>query len=116
MLQSKLRAGQLDRQITFIQKSVSVGTANSDYITGWGIIDTVWAKKFDLPGNELVADDRITYVQKTIWTIRYRSDITVEMRLVYNGKIYEILSIIENDGSRDRWLDITANLLNTETT
>jgi len=116
MLQSKIRAGQLDRQITFISKTVTVGTANSDYINGWAIGTTVWAKKTDLPGSEVVADDRVTYVQKTVWTIRYLTGINTENRLVYNGKIYEILSITENEGSRDRFLDVTSNLLDTETT
>ena len=116
MLQSKLRAGQLDREITFITKTVTVGTANSDYINGWTNGTTVWAKKTDLPGTELVVDDRVTLVQKTTWTIRYMTGLTTQMRIVYNGKIYEILSIVENEGSRDRWLDISSNLLDTETT
>jgi SPP1 family predicted phage head-tail adaptor len=116
MLHSKLRAGQLDRQITFITPTITNGVANSDYINGWTIVTTVWAKKTDLPGNEVVVDDRVVIAQRTNWTIRYISGLTTKLRLVFNGKIYEIISIHENDGSRDRWLDISSNLLDTETT
>lgn len=116
MLQSKLRAGQLDREITFITPTITNGVANSDYINGWTTVTTVWAKKTDSPGTEIVADDRAIYVQKTTWTIRYITGLNVRMRVVFNGKIYEILSITENDGSRDRWLDVVSNLLETETT
>lgn len=116
MLQSKLRAGQLDREITFLTPVVTDGIANSDQINSWTNGDTVWARKMDSPGTEMVADDRVVLVQKTMWTIRYKSGITSRMRILYNGKIYEILSVYENDGSRDRWLDISSQLLDTETT
>jgi SPP1 family predicted phage head-tail adaptor len=116
MLQSRIRAGDLDQEITFIQPSVSVGDANSDYISGWNTVSpTDWARKVDRPGNEVVINDRPTYVQKTTWTIRYRSDITERMRIVHEGKVYEIISIHPNNSSRNRFLDIVSQLLDTET-
>jgi hypothetical protein len=33
MLQSRIRAGELDQQISFIAPVISVGDANSDYIS-----------------------------------------------------------------------------------
>ena len=117
MLQSRIRAGELDQQISFIAPVISVGDANSDYISGWNPVPpSDWARKVDKPGTELVVADRITYVQDTVWTIRYRSDITPQMRIVHDGRLYEIISIHPNNSSRDRWLDIVTQLLDTETT
>lgn len=115
MLQSKNRAGQLDKEIIIIQPTVATGTANSDRITGWTTFATVWAKKKDSPGSEQVVDDRVVYAQTTTWTIRYLSGLTQLMRIRFNGKIYEIISITD-DGSRDRWQEVVTSLLDSETT
>lgn len=117
MLQSRIRAGELDCEITFIRPNISVGDANSDYINGWNPISPGdWARKVDSPGREVVVADRPTYIQKTVWTIRYRSDINQRMRIVHEGKLYEIISIHANNSSRGRWLDIVTQLLDTEAT
>jgi SPP1 family predicted phage head-tail adaptor len=116
MLQSKLRAGQLDREITFITPTITDGVANSDFISGWTEVVTVWAKKTDLTGYEVVQDDQIRYTQPANWTIRYITGLTESMRLVYDGKIYEIHSIIPNEGSRERWLDVVTKFLINVTT
>lgn len=118
MLQSRVRPGELDRRITFIRKVLVNGVSNEDYITNWEVLPfrpQTWARKKDLRGQELVIADRLTYVQHTLYTIRYRTDITVEMRIVLDGKVYEIVAITENESSRKGYLDITANLLDTET-
>lgn len=117
MLQSKIRRGELDREITFIRKDIEDGDYNEDKLLSWVMIDTdpiVWARVVDKGGNEVVIADRITSLMKTIFTIDYREDVTRDMRVVFRGRPYEIVSITENGGSRERYLDVTGELIDTE--
>ena len=111
----KHQIGHLDREITFLQKIVTDGDSNEDKITGWEEITdaTVPAAKIENKGNELALADRVMYTQPTHFLIRYRSDITVEMRVVYDEKIYEITSTIEE--GRRRFLTVVTNLIDNET-
>lgn len=118
MLHSKIRRGELDREVTFIKKSISVGASNADSITAWVEVATdpnVFARKKDLGGQDVVQNEQIVYAQRTLWTIDYREDLTTENRLVYGGKVYEILSITDNESGRERYLDVMSSLINAET-
>jgi SPP1 family predicted phage head-tail adaptor len=117
MLQTRIRAGELDRRVTFIKAVISTPTTNEDKITGWTEVasnPTVRARKKDLPGIEVFENDRIVYKQRTVWTIRYRSDLTNQNRLVFNTKVYNILSITDNEMGRDRFTDVLTELIDTQ--
>lgn len=45
-------------------------------------------------GNEDVQNDRITSMQKMVFTIRYRSEVSVDDRFEWRGSSYNIKSII----------------------
>ena len=49
------------------------------------------------------------YSQTTHFVIRYRDDVTVEMRVVCESKVYEIISMQEE--GRKRFLTVVTNLL-----
>lgn len=122
MLQSRIRRGELDRRITFIQPVLSTGISNEDKENGWEPVDTnptQWARKKDLRGKEVMIGDQLHYIQQTIWTSDYREDITGRNRIVYNGKVYVIISITENGGdassSRHRYIDFLTEIITTET-
>lgn len=102
----------MDRRITIIEKIVTDGDSNEDKVTGWQEVDTVWARKEDLRGKEMVVADRPTFLYLTVWSIRKMSNIKADMRIVYKGQAYEIVQISEGEG-RERWLDVTTNLLDT---
>jgi SPP1 family predicted phage head-tail adaptor len=117
MLQTKVRRGELDREVYLIKPAIVDDTANAGSISGWDPVDTdylVFARKKELPGKELVVADRLTFVQTTIFTIVYRTDLTTRNRIVFNTKPYEIISIHEDD-ARGMYLHIYANVLDTET-
>jgi SPP1 family predicted phage head-tail adaptor len=117
MLQTRIRRGELDRQIYLIKPVIVDDAANAGSISNWVLVDEypqVFARKKELPGKELVVADRLTYVQMTIWTMVYRTDLTTRNRIVYNQRPYEITSIIESD-ARGMYIDIHATLLDTET-
>jgi len=117
MLQSKTRIGQLDRDVTFIQSIIIQGNSNEDKITDWEEIEnypTVSARKIENSGNTFVEADRITWSQQTTWQIRWRDDLNVRMRLVYNSQVYEILNIADLEEGRQRFLSVVTNMLDQE--
>lgn len=117
MLQSRIRRGELDREISFIRKKIGNSSYNEDKETGWEYIPTdytVAAMVKQRAGKEMVIADRLTFVSNTIFTVDYREDLDTEMRVVYKQKVYEIISISENESDRDRYLNVVASLLDTE--
>lgn len=117
MLHSKIRRGELDREVTFIRKVISTGASNADNIDSWIEVATdpnVMARKKDLQGQDVVENERLTYAQRTLWTLDYRTDITIDNRLVYGGRVYQIIAVPDNEGSRERYIDVMTNLLDAE--
>lgn len=117
MLQGKIRTGELDREITFIKEVTTRGASNQDTITSWELIDeypTVFARKTEMKGNEVVIGDQLKFIQKTVFTIRHRTDLSVKNRVVCDDKVYEIVSITEAGEMRRTWLDVVANYLDNE--
>jgi SPP1 family predicted phage head-tail adaptor len=109
--------GKLDRRITIIQAITETGDSNEDKITGWEEIElnpNLWAQKIERNGNTLVQSDRVSFSQQTNWVIRFRDDLNVRMRLVYDGQMYEILNISERKGDRLRYTDLETQFLDNE--
>lgn len=122
MLSHKEKIGSLDREIYFIQSIIEQGDSNEDKIIGWELIDYypgVMAKKIETNGTTVVVQDRVTFIQNVDWVIRFREDLNVRMRLVWDTKVYEILNISEvsggnnlySDSSRRRFSKVTSQLL-----
>lgn len=63
-------------------------------------VATVWAERQDWQGDETVANNREVGVVTTKWKIRYRADVASKM-LIYEGSVqYEILSVLDFDGTK----------------
>jgi SPP1 family predicted phage head-tail adaptor len=115
MLQTRIRRGELDREIIFLQQIVGQNTTNEDEDLGWERIDTdsaVFAKVVQKPGREMMIADRPTFVQTTLFYVDYRTDITEENRIYYNSKVYNILSVTEYESGRETYLEVAAEILN----
>jgi SPP1 family predicted phage head-tail adaptor len=111
------RVGRMDRRISFLKPIVADGDSNEDKITGWEKITTspdVWAYKQDLKGREVVVADRVQFMYLTNWTIRYRTDLKGNYRLVHGTQVYEIITIAEGEG-RGAYTDVVTNILENET-
>lgn len=108
------RVGRMDRRVSFLKKIITDGDSNEDYTEGWEKITTdpdVWAYKQDTRGREVVIADRVQYMYTTIWTIRYRTDLKADMRLVdEDGQVYEIITLGEGEGRRS-FTEVTTNIL-----
>lgn len=117
MLQGKIRRGELDRQITFIKPVYAKGGSNQDEITEWVKVanyPTVFSRRRDLAGKEMVIADQLKFVQKTEFIVVYREDVDPVNRIVFEGKVYEIISVTETE-QRKMYLQIMANYLDNET-
>jgi SPP1 family predicted phage head-tail adaptor len=117
MLQSKEKVGRLDREVIMVKPIIENGDSNEDKIIGWEQIDNyanINARKLENNGNTFLQADRITFTQQTTWVVRYRDDLNVRMRLVWDTKMYEILNIAESDEGRKRYLNIVTQFLDNE--
>lgn len=84
-------AGKLNRQIT-IQQRTQGKDAEGGITDTWSDFATVWAKVAHLSGNERRATQSGGQMleARTEFTIRYLSGITNAMRVLYEGKHYNI--------------------------
>ena len=117
MLQSSVRRGELDREVTFIKKDLSTGASNADHIDAWVEVatdPTVMARRKDMKGDVVMDNERLSYSQRVLWTVDYREDLTIENRLVYNTKVFEIIGVAENNSGRETYLDVMTHYLDNQ--
>lgn len=94
-----MRAGELNKRITFMVKSEG-GSAEGypeeqQYTPG----PSCWAGVKPITAKEIFAGNTEKTEATTLITIRYRKDIDESFVISYNGKIYEIESIVDiNEG------------------
>lgn len=91
-----MRAGLLDRLITIQQNSPSKNS-HGENIAGWSALYTnIRAQVIQKSAREYFssADHDVTEAV-TVFKIRYRSDVTTGMRVVYDSENYEIHAITE---------------------
>lgn len=114
MLSSKQDIGRFDRKVTLMQKvSVSSVSGGPKY-SGYEPIDNdsePWARWENRLGNEIVQSDQITHIQNAKVTLRYRTDLTTDMVVVKDNKMYSILSVSEDGETRRRFTVMTVEFL-----
>jgi SPP1 family predicted phage head-tail adaptor len=87
--------GRLDKKIT-IQKLVAgspqqTGSGAPD--VAWADLISVWASIEPVKGRELFAGQAFESEVTVRFRIRYRSDVTAGMRIVCDGKYYNITAV-----------------------
>lgn len=63
-------------------------------------VATVWAERQDWQGDETTANNREVGAVTTKWKIRYRTDVLSKMLIVEGSDQYEILSVLDFDGTK----------------
>ncbi len=63
-------------------------------------VATVWAEKQDWSGSEINEANRETATVTTKWKIRYRTGILPKMQVVFGSDVYEILNVLDFDGTK----------------
>jgi len=89
-----MRAGDLRRQITLQSRSTTRDTFGEPALT-WTNVATVWAAITPLSGRELELAQAMNSEISHQVQIRYRSDVTSAMRVVYQGRYFNILSVMD---------------------
>lgn len=99
-----MRAGDLDRRIRI--QSRTLPNTFGDNLETFEDEVTVWASKMDVTGRERIRGVVEVAEGTTVFRIRWRSGMTPEKRIIYNGMVYDIRHIAES--GRREGLDITA--------
>jgi SPP1 family predicted phage head-tail adaptor len=89
-----MRAGRLDRLVTLGKRTVASQDAYGEEVASWTDVQ-VWAERRDLRGDERWAAQQVVGTTACIYRIYWRSDLTVEDRLVDDGVTYDIHAIVE---------------------
>lgn len=63
-------------------------------------VATVWAAKQDWQGIETTQGEREVGSVTTKWYIRYRTDVSPEMEIVHGSDVYNVLSVLDFDGTK----------------
>lgn len=102
-----MKAGTLRERIT-IQTSTVTTDANGISTEAWTTFSTVFAAVEPLTMREYLSAAATDSKIDTRFVIRYLTGVLPTMRILYNSKYYNIISII-NVSERDRELQILAS-------
>lgn len=89
-----MMAGRLDRRI----KIHTMQVVRSDYGEDVATPDegeAVWARVQPVSGNERYISQQVMAEATTQFTIRYRAGVTPEQFIAYEGRLYDILEVLE---------------------
>ena len=114
MLKSKESIGKFDRRITLMQPISAASVSKGPVYDGWEPIDDdprPWARVKNKLGGEVIQNDEITHIQQSVFTLRYRTDLNLNVKIVHENKMYAIHSFAESGETRRRFIDITAEYL-----
>ncbi len=109
-------ASALDRRITFQERTATQNSATGAYTYAWadiGTSPTVWAKVVEETRAEKIEAEVALASQPCVIFIRYRSDITAAMRVVYGSRTMRIAAGPAEVGRRE-WLKLVCENLSTE--
>jgi len=95
--------GNMDRRITLQSRTASTdGWGGQD--ESWGDIATVWAAYKPAPMTGLALtnmSEQPQFIEKATFIIRFRNDVTTDMRISYNGAYWKVIGMAEM-GRKDR--------------
>jgi len=100
-----LRTGDLDRRIVIYTATTARDSMGQSVETP-AILATVWAKITPVGGGEDTEGDKVTASNRVMFTIRFRTDVTEAMQILFDTEYYDIVTIEKPD--RKRRLEITA--------
>lgn len=95
-----MRSGELNRRITIQHVSGHTTDSYNEEIPTWADLKKIWASVKTTGGGEFYAAQKVNSEVEVLFKMRHCSDLDEDMRIVYSGKIYEILSIDPVDGAR----------------
>ena len=104
-----MRAGQLRYRVEILRRMKGKDEAGAT-ISEWRPSAVVWADVRHLSGTETLRHDVLTASARASVRIRWRSDVSAEMRLRVGGTLYAVRSVIP-DFTRREFLDLVCESL-----
>lgn len=101
-----MQAGGLHERIT-IEHETEVPDGGGGWTIEWDELATGYARAIHQSGNERLEAAQLQYERAVEFLIRYRDDVTVQERVVWNGEIYAIHDV-DTTGRRDGELRLIA--------
>lgn len=96
--------GNLRHRITF-QKLKTEINPNGFEIRNWEDYKTVWSEVSNLRGREYFAAAQVQAENTVVFTLRYLSGIDTKMRILFQGRYYNITSI-DNIKYQKKYMEI----------
>ena len=94
--------------------SIERGTTSKDAVgaptTGYAVVSYVWSSMYIRSVDLRFMTEGTLPITTTEWTIRYRDDVDIKCRIIFEGDTYKILSV-EKVGRKEA-LRITTTLFN----
>ena len=95
-----MQAGKLNRRIQ-IQVDGEGQNAGGEPVHGWIKFADAWANIKTVNGREYATSDSEASEVTTSIRIRYRTDLTAKMRVVYKNTIYSIVAVLPDEAGRE---------------
>lgn len=90
------KSGDLRRRVTLQQRSTAQSTSGEQSET-WTNVATVWGSVDPVSGNEHFDGEAVKAPLLYDISIRYRTGVTPAMRISYGGRIFNILSVMDQE-------------------
>ena len=103
---NSLDAGRLRHRISIMHKTRVQDPVTLQITESWAEFTKAWADIAPSSGREFVAAQAVSSKVSGRMTIRYRSDITHDMRIEYRGKTYNIEAALPDNESGLEWLTL----------
>jgi SPP1 family predicted phage head-tail adaptor len=106
-----MNPGKFNARITFqrdLNKDQEVTNENGFPVENWTDVKTVWAMIKTVQGREYYQAAAVQAENTVRFVIRYTKGITNDMRIVYEGRVFEIIAPPINDDERNITLTIIA--------
>lgn len=100
-----VHAGELRHRVVFLQKQVQVKSGVST--TQWLPAFTCWCKVEPLSGREFWQAAAVNRENEVRFTLRYRNGVNPAMRILFEGKLYDITTVLDVDNRHSK-LEILA--------
>lgn len=87
-------SGQMNRRMTFQSRSTSKDTFGQQF-TPWADVFTAWVQIEPLQGRELINAQAVNVETTHRVTLRYRAGVSSALRGVYQGRVFNVLNVID---------------------
>ena len=95
-----MRSGMLRHRVT-LQRFQQGQDAYGGPVETWEDVATVWASLEAMSGREFFASQQTQSEVTQRIRIRYRTDVTADMRVTHNGKVFNIVAPLPDNRGRE---------------